>query len=111
MTGGRCGTAAPPKGLNATTVSGWADRLGCDDRESTGTYRKGIAVCEVQTESHDGAEMASCTVAGGGHCWYSRGRCLLGLPSRDMDVYNAVRDAFPEHPTHSSSPSCSSLAH
>lgn len=52
----------------ADTAKGWATRNGCTDTART-TLERSEVTCTTQDKCSGGAEVTTCTIAGGGHTW------------------------------------------
>ncbi len=80
------------------TMSGWATRTGCSvtPRE---TSKKGDVTCTTYDGCKGGAEIALCTVTGGGHTWPG-GLPVpsLGYTTTNIVATDAMWDFFVKHP-------------
>jgi polyhydroxybutyrate depolymerase len=80
------------------TIAGWVSRDGCTGPPAV-TFQQGDATCETYSGCSGGADVALCTIAGGGHQW--PGGISLpggGHTSTDLDATAAIWEFFAAHP-------------
>jgi polyhydroxybutyrate depolymerase len=82
----------------ADLAAAWRRRNGCEGGPVT-TLANGDARCQAWRGCREGAEVALCTIEGGGHTWPGGHPVRsLGRTSRDLDATAVMLDFFERHP-------------
>ena len=79
------------------TITGWIARDQCA-APAVETFAQGDARCVSYRGCAGGAEVALCTITGGGHTWPSGGPFPGGHQSTDLDATATIWDFFVAHP-------------
>jgi polyhydroxybutyrate depolymerase len=93
------GNADPvvPYTYGEQSAADWVSLDGCTTMATS--FQNGVATCVTHSGCTAGADVAFCTIAGGGHQWPGGETIpLLGSNTDDLDATDAIWTFFAEHP-------------
>ena len=102
--GAGCGVSGVPHASVPDTIAGWRDRDDCPGPLAP-AVALGDTTCQTQGRCRSPAEIALCTVVGGGHTWPGGeppvisgiGNCPFGAQSTTFDASAYMFDFFARH--------------